>query len=138
LHAILETAAFFIGFRYFIYLRKKLGDHYPSSKRIYIVIAAIFGALIGSRLIGSLERPYELFRTDNIFWYVYNNKTVLGGFLGGLVGVELTKKIIGEKKASGDLFVFPIILAFIIGLFGCLVWVYMKKLMVLLQTFRGA
>jgi prolipoprotein diacylglyceryltransferase len=119
LHAILETAAFFIGFRYFIYLRKKLGDHYPSSKRIYIVIAAIFGALIGSRLIGSLERPYELFRTDNIFWYVYNNKTVLGGFLGGLVGVELTKKIIGEKKASGDLFVFPIILALMIGRIGC-------------------
>jgi prolipoprotein diacylglyceryltransferase len=119
LHAILETVAFFIGFRYFIYLRKQQGDNYSSSKRIYIIIAAVFGALIGSRLIGSLERPYELFRTDNLFWYIYNNKTVLGGFLGGLLGVELTKKIINEKKASGDLFVYPIILALIIGRIGC-------------------
>jgi phosphatidylglycerol---prolipoprotein diacylglyceryl transferase len=119
LHSILETAAFFVGFRYFLFLRKRQGDNYSSSSRIYIIIAAIFGALIGSRLIGSLERPYELFRTDNIFWYVYNNKTVLGGFLGGLFSVELMKKIIREKQASGDLFVYPIILALIIGRVGC-------------------
>lgn len=119
LHAIFEGAAFFIGFRYFLYLRKKRGDHYSSSGRVYIIIAAIFGALIGSRLIGALERPYELFKTENVSWYIYNNKTVLGGFLGGLFGVELMKKIIHEKKASGDLFVFPMILALIIGRIGC-------------------
>jgi prolipoprotein diacylglyceryltransferase len=119
LHSILEAAAFFIGFRYFVYLRKRQGDAYSSSGRMYVIIGAIFGALIGSRLVGSLERPYELFKTTNIFWYVYNNKTVLGGFLGGLFGVELIKKMIGEKKASGDLFVYPIILALIIGRIGC-------------------
>ena len=119
LHAVLETAAFFIGFRYFLYLRKKQGDSYSSRARVSVIIGAIFGALIGSRLIGSLERPYELFRTDNIFWYVYNNKTVLGGFLGGLAGVELTKKFIGEREASGDLFVYPMIIALIIGRIGC-------------------
>jgi prolipoprotein diacylglyceryltransferase len=43
----------------------------------------------------------------------------LGGFLGGLAGVEIVKKIIKEKKASGDLFVDPIILALIIGRIGC-------------------
>ena len=119
LHSIVEGAAFFIGFRYFLYLRKKKGDRYSSSSRIYIVIGAIFGALIGSRLIGALERPDELFRTGNIFWYIYNNKTVLGGFLGGLFGVELMKKLIHEKESSGDLFVYPIILALIIGRIGC-------------------
>jgi phosphatidylglycerol---prolipoprotein diacylglyceryl transferase len=119
LHSILETAAFFIGFRYFLFLRKRHGDSYSSSSRIYIIIGAIFGALIGSRLIGCLERPHELIRTDNIFWYIYNNKTVLGGFLGGLFGVEVMKKIIHEKQASGDLFVYPIILALIIGRIGC-------------------
>lgn len=119
LHAVLETAAFFIGFRYFLYLRKKKGDHYEPGKRAYIIIGAIFGSLLGSRLIGSLERPYELFRTDNLFWYIYNNKTVLGGFLGGLFGVELMKKLMEEKKASGDLFVYPMILALIIGRIGC-------------------
>lgn len=119
LHVVLETLAFFIGFRYFLYLRKKKGDHYPSSERIYIIIGAIFGALLGSRIIGALERPQELFAAENVLWYIYNNKTVLGGFLGGLFGVELAKKLIGFKQASGDLFVYPIILALIIGRFGC-------------------
>lgn len=119
LHALMETLAFFLGFRYFLFLRKKQGDLYSSSSRVWVIIGAIFGALIGSRLIGSLERPQEILLTNNLADYIYNNKTVVGGFLGGLFGVELTKKIIGEKKASGDLFVYPMILALVIGRIGC-------------------
>lgn len=119
LHAVLETAAFFIGFRYFLYLRRRQKDVIQSSNRIWIIIGAIFGALIGSRLLGSLERPYELFLTDELLLYIYSNKTVVGGFLGGLIGVELAKKIIGEKRASGDLFTYPMILALCIGRVGC-------------------
>ncbi len=119
LHAVMETAGFFIGFRYFLYLRKKQGDTIESGKRTWILIAAIFGALIGSRLVGSLERPYELFITKNIWEYIYSNKTVLGGFLGGLFAVELVKKILKEKHSSGDLFTYPMILALIIGRMGC-------------------
>ena len=119
LHAVFETAAFFIGFRYFLYLRKNNGDHYSSSSRIWVVIGAIFGAVIGSRLIGALERPNELMAAENTLLYVYSNKTVVGGFLGGLFGVELTKKIMGEKQSSGDLFTYPMILALIIGRIGC-------------------
>jgi phosphatidylglycerol---prolipoprotein diacylglyceryl transferase len=119
LHAVFETAAFFIGFRYFLYLRKKQHDVIPLPNRVWIIIGAIFGALLGSRILGSLERPYELLRTDNILLHIYSNKTVVGGFLGGLIGVELTKKIVGEKKASGDLFAFPMILALCIGRLGC-------------------
>ena len=119
LHTLLETGAFFIGFRYFVYLRKRQGDAFSSSSRIWVIIGAICGALIGSRLIGSLERPYEWALTDNLFTYIYNNKTVVGGFLGGLAGVEGMKKIIGEKRSSGDLFVYPMILALIIGRIGC-------------------
>lgn len=119
LHAVLETLAFFTGFRYFLYLRKKQGDAYTSSSRVWVIVGAVFGALIGSRLIGSLERPYEWKTTANLFGYVYTNKTVVGGFLGGLAGVETMKKMIGEKKASGDLFVYPMMLALIIGRIGC-------------------
>ncbi len=119
LHAITEVLAFFIGFRYFIFLKKKQGDSIKTENRLWILIGAIFGSLIGSRLVGSLERPYELFLTKNILLYIYSNKTVLGGFLGGLFGVELIKKIIGEKRNSGDLFTYPIILALIIGRIGC-------------------
>ncbi|HEU4469723.1 MAG TPA: prolipoprotein diacylglyceryl transferase family protein [Flavisolibacter sp.] len=119
LHTVLEAAAFFTGFRYFIYLRKKQGDLYSSSSRISVIIGAIIGALLGSRLVGLLERPYELAQAASPLTYILSNKTVVGGFLGGLAGVELTKKLMGETKASGDLFVFPMILALIIGRLGC-------------------
>ena len=119
LHVVFEVLAFFIGFRYFLWLRKKRGDAIRTTNRTWILIGAIFGALIGSRLIGGLEDPTQLYKADNLLFYFYQNKTVLGGFLGGLAGVELAKKIIKEKKASGDLFVEPIILALIIGRIGC-------------------
>jgi phosphatidylglycerol---prolipoprotein diacylglyceryl transferase len=119
LHAITEIAAFFIGYRYFSYLRKRQGDTIQSENRLWILIGAIFGALLGSRLVGALENPQALFSAKNIWLYIYSNKTVLGGFLGGLFGVELIKKIIGEKHSSGDLFTYPIILALIIGRIGC-------------------
>jgi prolipoprotein diacylglyceryltransferase len=119
LHAVMEAAAFFIGFRYFLLLKKRKGDTIESNIRTWILIGAIFGALIGSRLVGCLEKPHELFAAENTWQYIYTNKTVLGGFLGGLFGVELVKKLIGEKRSSGDLFTYPIILALIIGRIGC-------------------
>ena len=114
-----EVLAFFIGFRYFLWLRKKRGDAIKTPNRTWIIIGAIIGALIGSRLIGGLENPTQIIKENNLLFYFYQNKTVLGGFLGGLTGVEIVKKIIKEKGASGDLFVYPIILALIIGRMGC-------------------
>jgi phosphatidylglycerol---prolipoprotein diacylglyceryl transferase len=119
LHAVTEILAFFIGYRYYAFLRKQKGDVINTENRLWIFIGVIFGALIGSRLVGALERPQELLVTKNIWLHIYSNKTVLGGFLGGLFGVELIKKLIKEKNSSGDLFTYPIILALIIGRIGC-------------------
>jgi phosphatidylglycerol:prolipoprotein diacylglycerol transferase len=119
LHTITEVLALFIGFRYFLYLRNKQSDTISSNNRTWIIIGAIFGAVIGSRLIGGLEDPLAIIRSQNIFLHFYKNKTVVGGFLGGLFGVEVTKKIIHEKHASGNLFTYPMILALIIGRIGC-------------------
>ena len=47
------------------------------------------------------------------------NKTIVGGMLGGLIGVEIVKKKIGVTTSSGDLMVYPLILAMIIGRTGC-------------------
>ena len=119
LHAVLEFAAYFIGFRYFLYLRKNQQDAIGTGNRIWILIGAIFGSIIGSRIVGGLEDPTQIKIADNVLLYFYQNKTVLGGFIGGLWGVEIIKKIIKEKHSSGDLFTYPMILALIIGRIGC-------------------
>lgn len=119
LHAVLETLGIFIGFRYFLYLRKKAGDRIETGNRVWIIIGALFGSLLGARLLGALENPAAWQQADNPLLYFYQNKTVVGGFLGGLAGVEGIKKYIGEKRASGDLFVYPMVLALMIGRIGC-------------------
>jgi len=120
LHAIFEFLAFFVGFRYYVWLRKKQGDAINSDNRIWIIIGAIFGAIVGSRLVGGLESITQLQAAPNKWMHFYGNKSVVGGFLGGLFGVELIKKIIGVKTNSGDLFAYPMILALLIGRIGCL------------------
>ena len=119
LHTIFELLAYFAGFRYYLFLKKRRGDMIPSGNRTWIIIGAIFGALIGSRLLGGLENPPDLMKSGNWPMSFYQNKTVLGGLLGGLWAVEITKKIIREKQSSGDLFVYPLLLALIVGRIGC-------------------
>lgn len=118
-HLICEILAFTLGFRYFLYLRRRSNDSIPDVNRINILIAATFGAFLFSRLIGALENPPGFYYSHNRFLYFFANKTIVGGLLGGLLGVEIVKKIIGEKSSSGDLFTYPLIVAMIIGRIGC-------------------
>jgi len=118
IHLILEYAAFIFAFRYYVYLRKLSNDKISSLNRLSIILGAAIGALIGSRLVGLLENPLAEFTQQNLI-QILNTKTIMGGLFGGLLGVELAKKHIGETQSSGDLFVFPIILGIFIGRIGC-------------------
>jgi prolipoprotein diacylglyceryltransferase len=46
-------------------------------------------------------------------------KTVVGGLVGGLIAVEITKKFIGLRESTGDLFAVPLALGIAIGRIGC-------------------
>lgn len=118
-HVVIEPLAMFIGYRYYVHLRKKRGDVINSRNRWWIILGAMLGAIAGSRLIGGLENIPQMQQAFNTWLYFYQNKTVLGGLLGGIAGVELVKKGIGEKQNSGDLFVYPLLLAISIGRLGC-------------------
>jgi prolipoprotein diacylglyceryltransferase len=116
-HFICETLAYFLGYRYYAYLRKHTNDKISTGNRLIIFIGAAFGAFVGSHVVGVLENPTLLSHFGII--YFMGNKTIVGGMLGGLIGVELTKKQIGVTVSSGDLMVYPLILAMIIGRTGC-------------------
>lgn len=119
IHLILEYLAFAVAFRYYIYLRKKSQDVISSQNRLSIILGAAAGALAGSRLVGLMENPViPDFSLAGII-ALLNVKSIMGGLFGGLIGVEVTKKIIGERHSSGDLFTFPILLGIIVGRVGC-------------------
>ena len=118
IHLILEYTAFFIGFQYYVYLRKRSEDAISSNNRLSIIVGAVFGALLGSRLMGLLENPLIDLSSANLL-YLLNKKTIMGGLFGGLLGVETAKWFIGEKQSSGDLFTLPIVVGIFIGRIGC-------------------
>ena len=118
IHLVLEYLAFFLGYRYYVFLRKRTNDTIVSTNRLSIILGAAIGAFLGSRIMGFLENPVFLSDAKSII-ELFNAKTIMGGLFGGLLGVEIAKKIIGEKESSGDLFTFPIILGIFIGRIGC-------------------
>jgi phosphatidylglycerol---prolipoprotein diacylglyceryl transferase len=117
-HLVFEYLAFFIAFQYYRRSRNGANDTISKSNRLSIILGAIAGAFIGSRLAGFLENPMVTLHA-NQFIQLFNTKSIMGGLFGGLIGVEIAKKIINEKQSSGDLFTFPIIIGIMIGRIGC-------------------
>lgn len=120
LHLLFEVAAFAVGFAYYQRLRVGQGNAIAEDKRLWIIIGAAAGALLGSRVLGALEDPARLIWSASALFTAFNNRTIVGGLLGGLLGVEITKKFIGVRTSSGDLFTYPLILGMMIGRIGCL------------------
>ncbi|WP_415324764.1 prolipoprotein diacylglyceryl transferase [Chryseobacterium sp. MMS23-Vi53] len=117
-HPLFEAAGIFIGMRYYFYLKRKSKEKMSFNTSAAILIGATAGALIGSKLIGNLENPYTLFEHFDLK-RIWTNNTIVGGLAFGLIGVELAKKIVGHRESTGDLIVYPLMLAMIIGRIGC-------------------
>ncbi len=117
-HPVFETLGIFLGMRFYFYLKRKSTEKLSFNTSAAVLIGATAGALIGSKLIGNLENPYALFENFSFkrFW---TNNTIVGGLAFGLIGVEWAKKIVGHKESTGDLIVYPLLLAIIIGRMGC-------------------
>lgn len=119
IHPILETIGIFIGMRYYFFLRRNNPNNLKGIKSISILIGAMIGAFLGSKLIGNLENPSLLFQVENPVLFFWSNNTIIGGLAFGLIGVEIAKIIVGHRESTGDLIVFPLISAMIIGRIGC-------------------
>lgn len=117
-HPLFEALGMFIGMRYYFYLKRKSGEKVSFNISAAVLIGATAGALFGSKLIGNLENPYRLLEHFD-FKTIWTNNTIVGGLAFGLIGVELAKKAVGHKESTGDLMVFPLMLAMIIGRIGC-------------------
>jgi prolipoprotein diacylglyceryltransferase len=118
-HAVFETLAYFIGFRVFLRLRRSYGDPVPNNNRWWALAATAVGAASGSRMLYWLENPALSWqhRLDPAF--LLGGKSIVGALAGGLVAVEATKLLLGEKRSTGDLLAVPIAIGAAIGRIGC-------------------
>ena len=118
-HVVFETLAYFLGFRAYLWLRRRQADDIPGPTRWWAITAAALGGAVGSKVLAWLEDPAALQAqwTDPAF--LMAGKTVVGGLLGGLVAVEVAKALLGERRSTGDLFAVPLAIGMAIGRIGC-------------------
>jgi prolipoprotein diacylglyceryltransferase len=118
-HVVTEIAAFFFGFRLYVFRKKRITDSYTWEQRMVLLIAAATGALFFSRILGALENLPAWKASPDFWFYLYSSKTVVGGLLGGWLFVEMTKYVMNKQASSGDVMTFPILLGLFIGRIGC-------------------
>jgi prolipoprotein diacylglyceryltransferase len=119
-HYIFETLAYVIAFRLYLRARGANGDVLNREERLYVLAAAILGAAFGSRILFWFEDPAQTAWRWNDIAYLLSGKTIIGALLGGTIAVELTKKHLGIRQRTGDLFAIPIAVGTAIGRIGCL------------------
>lgn len=121
LHTIIEALAYFVGFRVFLFERRRLALPVlaDTDRSVWIAVAAIAGAAIGAKLGYWIEDPQNAFADFPDWRRLLEGKTIVGALLGGLVGVEIAKRAIGAHGSSGDAFAFPLMIGIAIGRIGC-------------------
>jgi phosphatidylglycerol---prolipoprotein diacylglyceryl transferase len=117
-HLLFESLAYAIAFR--LMIRNAKTDTIAFSQRTSVIVGGLVGALLGAKGL-VLFQHIDLLWQDWRSWLLLflQGKTVVGAMLGGLIGVELTKKWIGLKQSTGDVFVYPLIVGTAIGRMGC-------------------
>jgi phosphatidylglycerol:prolipoprotein diacylglycerol transferase len=116
-HLLFEFLAYFVGFRVYLLTRKK--DRVPQEKALWVAAGAILGAAVGSKVLYWFEDPAKTLQNLTNLTYLMEGKTIVGGLLGGLVGVEWVKKRIGWARSTGDDFPLPLVVGMCLGRVGC-------------------
>lgn len=85
----------------------------------YLVIGALVGAAIFARL-GTWAQHLDPRENLNLVEQaLHGNASILGALVGAWLGVHVTKRIVGYRERTGDLFAPAVALAMAIGRFGC-------------------
>jgi prolipoprotein diacylglyceryltransferase len=119
-HALFEALAICVGAFYYRYLWRRSHTSSPTAGTHFaVLIGCVLGAAVGSKLVFWAQLPHlwVIYKQTPLLWF--GGQSIVGGLLGGLIGIEIAKKIVGIRHSTGDAFVFPLLLGLIIGRIGC-------------------
>ncbi|MGQ9896935.1 MAG: prolipoprotein diacylglyceryl transferase [Acidobacteriota bacterium] len=119
IHLLFEFLAYTVGFRLYLRARRQQPSGLTAEQTVWILVGCLAGAALGSKLVAWLEvfPLYWHYRAHPLIWL--QGKSIVGGLLGGWLGVEVAKHFAGVSQATGDAYVFPLIVGIAIGRIGC-------------------
>ncbi|HEX8612928.1 MAG TPA: prolipoprotein diacylglyceryl transferase family protein [Telluria sp.] len=119
-HLLFEWAAIAVGMQLYRRQRAHAGAGGILSGSGYaVVIGCILGAAIGNKLVFWIEYPHLWAAHAGTVSVWMSGQSIVGGLLGGLLGVEIAKKITGQRHSTGDQFVLPLMVGIALGRIGC-------------------
>jgi prolipoprotein diacylglyceryltransferase len=119
-HLLFEWAAIAIGVQLYRRQRASAGiGGILSGSGYAVVIGCILGAAIGNKLVFWIEYPHLWAAHAGTFTVWMSGQSIVGGLLGGLLGVEIAKKMTGQRHSTGDQFVLPLMAGIAFGRIGC-------------------
>ncbi len=118
-HLLLEVLAYAVAARVYFRGRSRRGDVIGEPDRWSVIVAAVVGAAIGSKLLHHLNSPSALALNYRDPLYLLGGKTIVGALLGGLLAVEAAKRYLGIRTRTGDLFAMPLCAGLAVGRIGC-------------------
>ena len=87
---------------------------------LFIYIGGLMGAFLGAKLVYVFAEGWLHLGQPDMWIQLATGKTILGALLGGYLAVELAKKFVGYKEATGDWFALIAPIGIILGRIGCL------------------
>lgn len=119
-HAIFEWAGIFAGVRLYMRSSRASLAELGQTRHFGVIFGCIAGAAIGNKAVHWLHRADQWPLLRDHPWLILQGQSIVGGLLGGLIGVEIAKRIVGVRESTGDRFVTPILVGLFIGRIGCL------------------
>ena len=87
----------------------------------WVSVGALMGAVVGSKLgmLLYVERSSWRQVFEDLLRLETSGKTVIGALIGGYLGVEIAKKLVGIRSSTGDAFAVAVPLSLGIGRIAC-------------------
>ena len=121
-HTALEMTGIFVGMRLFAAnMRTHPAGTIGRGPGFSVALGCIAGAILGSRIAVWIDRPdlTAALWTSPRLWVM--GQSIVGALVGGLLGVEIAKRMAGVRVSTGDAFVVPLAAGIAIGRLGCFV-----------------
>src|SRR5438067_723440 len=118
-HRVFDVLSLLVGTQLFWWGLRRKGSPYSGDEKLTLAAGCILGGALGAKLIVLFEDPALVAAraVEPAFWIA--GKSIVGGLLGGLLGVEIAKRAAGMTRRTGDHFVVPLAVGLAVGRVGC-------------------